>query len=533
MFQKQNISLTDTFLFSGLFKDYISGNTKSKKFYEFHFNKSGFESYLKEVSFPKTNREILVEALRRQAELVSNTSQSTKSNIDLLVKADTYTVTTGHQLCLFTGPSYFIYKIISTINLAKTLKHHFPDKNFVPVYWMASEDHDFEEINHTHVFGKRITWESDQTGSVGGFSTQGIDQVIDELNAILGESEETNHLIETLKKAYNSHQNLADATRYLVNEMLGEYGIVVLDGNDQELKSLFKEEFAGDCFENKSYQYATATIEELKKLNYNIQVNPREINVFYKEKNIRERIEKVDGNYKVVNTEITFSKETLEELIETHPEKLSPNVVLRPLYQQKILPNIAYVGGPGEIVYWLEYKSMFKAFDIPYPILMPRNFVIIVDKGSQNKLQKLNFSLTDVFKDGEELVKQHIKTQHADVHLEKEKEQLSQLFSSVLNVAGEIDKSLTGTAEAEKQKALNGLQNIEQKINRALKQKSETDINQIWSIKGKLFPKNTPQERWDNFSMYYSKYGKRFITELINELTYDLEKFEYTILLEN
>lgn len=532
MFTKQTIPLNTTSLFSGLFNDYTSANPKAKAFYDFYFNKSAFENYLKEISFSNTNREVLVKALKHQAELVENTSPSTKSNIDLLLNANTYTVTTGHQLCLFTGPSYFIYKIISTINLTKTLKHNFPDKNFVPVYWMASEDHDFEEINHTHAFGKRVVWESNQTGSVGEFSTKGIEQAITDLKAILGESEHANYLIQLFEKAYNSHQNLADATRYLVNELLGEYGIVVLDGNDKELKSLFKDEFRADCFGNKSFQYATQTIETLKKENYNIQVNPREINIFYKEKNVRERIEKNDGIYKVVNTDVTFTKEALEKLIETNPEKLSPNVVLRPLYQQKLLPNIAYVGGPGEIVYWLEYKAMFKAFDIPYPILMPRNFVMISDKSTQNKLQKLDFSLIDVFKDGEDLVKQHIKTQHADVHLEKEKEQLSKLFSSVLNVVNEIDKSLIGTTEAEKQKALNGLQTIEQKINRALKQKSETDLNQIWSIKGKLFPNNTPQERWDNFSMYYSKYGKGFISELINNLTYDLENFEYTVLLE-
>lgn len=532
MFQKQNIPLADTFLFSGLFNDYASGNSKAKTFYDYHFNKQAFEKYLKEVSFTKTNREVLVKALKHQANLVANTSPATINNIESLLKPTTYTVTTGHQLCLFTGPSYFIYKIISSINLAKTLKVNFPDQNFVPIYWMASEDHDFEEINHTHSFGKRVTWESNQTGSVGEFSTEGIEQAITDLKAILGESEHANYLIQLFEKAYNSHQNLADATRYLVNELLGEYGIVALDGNDKELKALFKNEFKTDCFDNQSFKLATQTIETLKKENYSIQVNPREINLFYKEKNIRERIEKQGDTYKVLNTDITFTKDGLENLIETTPEKLSPNVVLRPLYQQKILPNIAYVGGPGEIVYWLEYKAMFEAYDIPYPILMPRNFVMLADKSTQSKLGKLNFSLSDAFKDGDELVKQHIKTQHADVHLEKEKEQLSQLFSSILNVVNEIDKSLIGTAEAEKQKALNGLQTIEQKINRALKQKSETDIKQIWGIKGKLFPNNTPQERWDNFSMYYTKYGKVFISELMNHLTYDLEKFEYTILLE-
>lgn len=532
MFTKQTTPLGATSLFSGLFNDYVNDVEQVKPFYECHFNKASFEMYFQKNNFEKVDRSILVSALNKQANLVSNTSESSKANIALLEKQNTYTVTTGHQLCLFTGPSYFIYKIISTINLAKTLNQNFKDKNFIPVYWMASEDHDFEEINHTHSFGKKVIWNSDQKGSVGEFNTIGIQETIAELKTILGESENATTLIQLFEEAYLKHYNLADATRYVVNALLGEYGIVILDGNDPSLKSLFKDELKTDIFENRSFALVNETIEQLKST-YSVQVNPREINVFYKDKGFRERIEKEGDCFKVLNTTISFSKEELEKIIDSSPEKLSPNVVLRPLYQQKILPNVAYVGGPGEIVYWLEYNQLFKSYNIPYPVLVPRNFVMLVDKGIQTKLQKLELSILDTFKDGEELIKQLIKTQHADVHLENEKKQLVEVFASILESVTQIDKSLIASTEAEKQKALNGINAIEQKINRALKQKSETDVNQIWSIKGKLFPNNTPQERWDNFSMYYIKYGKNFIKELMNELTYDLERFEYTILLEN
>lgn len=531
LFTKQTTPLNTTSLFSGLFNDYVNGAAQVKPFYDFHFNKASFDLYFQKNTFEKVDRTVLVRALNKQANLVSNTNAASKTNIALLEKPNAYTVTTGHQLCLFTGPSYFIYKIISTINLAKNLDQNFKDKQFVPVYWMASEDHDFEEINHTHSFGKTITWNSEQKGSVGEFNTNGIQEAIAELKIILGDNENAKALIQLFETSYLNHSNLADATRYLVNELLGEYGIVILDGNDPELKALFKDEFKTDIFENTSFNLVNDTINQLKPT-YSVQVNPREINIFYKEKGLRERIEKDGEGFKIVNTNIKFSKTELETIVNSTPEKLSPNVVLRPLYQQKILPNVAYVGGPGEIVYWLEYKKMFEVYDIPYPILVPRNFVILLDKNTQTKLQKLNLSITDTFNDGEDLVKQLIKTQHADIHLEKEKKQLLDVFATVLETVSQIDKSLIGSTEAEKQKAINGLNAIEQKINRALKQKSETDVNQIWSIKGKLFPNNTPQERWDNFSMYYTKYGKTFISELMNELTYDLEKFEYTLLLE-
>ena len=531
MFQKQTIPLTTTELFSSLFLDYISQSEKVKSFYNNHISSKNFSSYLEKNKFDYLNRTILVESLNKQSNLVANTSASSKTNITLLQKPTTYSITTGHQLCLFTGPLYFIYKIASTINLSKALKANFPDKDFVPVYWMASEDHDFEEINHVFAFGKKVTWNSLQKGAVGEFSTEGLQDVISELKTILGENEKSNELIQLFEKAYIHHSNLADATRYLVNELFGEYGIIILDGNDSDLKTLFKEEFKKDIFENTSVQLVNKTIDELKQ-HYSAQVTPRDINVFYKENGLRERVEKQGSGYVVLNTDIKFTEQELKNIIETTPEKFSPNVVLRPLYQQKILPNIAYVGGPGELAYLLEYKSMFEAYNIHLPILMPRNFVMLVDKGTQNKMEKLNLNINDVFKSGEELVKAFIKTQHDDINLEEAKTKITSIFSSVLETVANIDKTLVGTTEAEKQKAINGLATIEQKINRALKQKSETDVNQIWAIKEKLFPKNVPQERYDNFSMYYTKFGKEFISNLMNELTYDLEKFEYMVLKE-
>lgn len=532
LFSKQNTALKTTGLFSSLFEDYINQSLQVTPFYNEHISKQDFTNYFKKNKFDYLNRLVLVKALQFQTNLVSNTSSTSLANIQLLENHNTYTITTGHQLCLFTGPLYFIYKIASTINLCKSLKENFSDKNFVPVYWMASEDHDFEEINHANVFGKKVIWNSNQKGSVGEFSTEGLQEVITELKTILGDNEKAKELVTVFETAYTEHTNLADATRYLVNELFGDYGIVILDGNDLELKQLFKEEFKKDIFENTSYKLVSETIIELQK-NYSAQVSPREINIFYKEKGLRERIEKQGERFVVLNTEISFAKEEIEKLIENHPEKLSPNVVLRPLYQQKILPNIAYVGGPGELAYWLEYKTMFNGYAIHLPILMPRNFVMILDKNSQNKLQKLNLTIEDAFKDGEELVKQFIKTQHNDINLEEAKNQLAAIYASINETVSNIDKTLIGTTEAEKQKAVNGVSTIEQKINRALKQKSETDVNQIWSIKEKLFPKGTPQERYDNFSMLYTKYGKDFIPNVMETLTYDLEKFKYTILKEN
>jgi len=531
LFSKHTTSIESTSLFSELFKDYLKASEKTQPFYNQHIKKNDFNTFLHKNSFEYLNRSLLAKVLHQQANLVSNTSSASEANISSLESTSTFTVTTGHQLCLFTGPLYFIYKIVSTITLCQKLNKEFPDKHFVPIYWMATEDHDADEINHVHLFGKTLTWSTNQTGCVGEFNTEGLQEIINELKSILGDSEKVHELISLFESAYIHHSNLADATRFLVNTLFGDNGLVIVDGNDTELKHVFKEEFTKDIFENSSFKTVNQSIDELKK-NYNIQVTPRRINVFYKDKKTRERIEKQNDTYKVLNTSLHFTDLEMKNLVEHTPEKLSPNVVLRPLYQQKILPNICYVGGPGEIAYWLEYKTMFDKFGIHFPILMPRQFVLIVDKNIQTKIQKLNFDLTDVFEDGESLIKQLIKQQHPDINLENVKQQLINLYSSILTTVEGIDKSLIGTTEGEKQKAINGISVIEQKINRALKQKSETDIQQVWSIKEKLFPKGIPQERYDNFSMYYSRYGKEFIKELISLLNYDLTDFNYTLLKE-
>ncbi len=533
LFTKQTFPIEQTQLFTNLFVDYISNSEKTTSFFKHHIFKSDFENFFQQHTFDTCNRVTLVETLNMQSKLVDNTSALSQANIQLLKKNNAYTITTGHQLCLFTGPMYFIYKIVSTINLCKTLKTQFPDKEFVPVYWMASEDHDFEEVNHINVFNKKITWQSNEKGAVGDFKTNNLQSVIDELKTILGNSEKATEFVALIEDAYVKHKTLDQATRFLVNALFGEYGVVILDGNDAEFKKEFKDEFKKDIFDNASFDIVNKTIAKLEE-NYNIQVTPRPINVFYKTQGLRERIEKIgDDTFKIINTDLSFTKAELQAIIENTPELLSPNVVLRPLYQQKIMPNIAYVGGPGELAYWLEFEDNFKAHQITFPILMPRQFVLIIDKGTQQKMQKLDISTQAVFNEGEELVKAFVKTQTTDINLDIFKKQFDAVYANLSDVVGSIDKTLIPSTEAEKQKALNGLLTIEQKINKAFKQKAETEVNQIWNIKQKLFPNNIPQERFDNISMYYTKYGKEFIAELINELTYDLEKFEYVVLMEN
>lgn len=512
MFQKQTLAFEDIKLLNALVQDYLSKKKETEQLYSFYPNKDGYSKLLSQTKlFSDLNRSELVKCLTRQARTVSNTSTQSSMNIDLLKNENTFTVTTGHQLCLFTGPLYFIYKIIATINLSEWLSSNFPEKKFVPVYWMASEDHDFEEVNHVFVYGKKIEWKSEETGGVGHFKTKGLEAVIAELETILGTSENAKELIVLFKKAYLDHNSLADATRFLVNELFGGYGLVIADGNDTDLKQLFGTHFEKDIFENIPAKKINETISYLSSKTYEAQVNPRDINCFFMTEGTRARIEKDGDAYKVVGTHLVFSKSAIEEMIQKEPGKISPNVVLRPMYQQHILPNVAYVGGPGELNYWLEYKTAFEAMGIQLPILQPRSHVMIIDKNQDQKWNKLGLKAVDLFRSEKELIDMIVSSKGETINLEEEKKKAENLFNDLQKKSIEIDKTMENLVKAELQKTLNSISAIEGKLNKALKQRSETELNQIKTIKSKLFPEAIPQERYDNFSMYYSKYGKGFI----------------------
>ncbi len=514
MLKTEKIDLKTSGTLNPLVQDYLDKKETLKPFYDHYPNESGFADLLKTNLYSDLDRNKLSEIISAQSKLVNNTSAVSIKKIENLKQKNTFTVTTGHQLCLFTGPLYFIHKILSTINLAEELKKQFPQFDFVPVYWMASEDHDFEEVNNFNAFNKNFKWESKQAGAVGDFKTQELTELFNLVKESFGTNENGNYLSSLFEKAYLNNSTLKDATRFLVNELFGEYGLVIVDGHDKE----FKKQFAGilekEIFENISFSKVKESTEALNKMGYSTQVNPRPINCFYIADNLRARIEKTGTDFKVLGTELSFTETEIKKIISNEPEKISPNVVLRPVYQQLILPNIAYVGGPGELAYWLQYKSMFNALDILFPILMPRNFITVIDAGTKNKIDKLNFKPADFFKDTKELIDAYqLKTNNVFA-LDKEKEELNKLYTTLIEKVSAVDKTLNGAAMAELQKAVNGVEQLIGKANKALKQRSETEINQINGVKQKLFPNGTPQERSDNFAGFYLKYGKAFLSGL-------------------
>lgn len=379
------ISYQTSGYFSKLMQDYLDQKPELKALYNHFPTLENFEKQIneKQANFDNGNRIPLVETLKKQYQNIE-ISDSTKQNIELLSLPNTFTITTGHQLNLFSGPLYFLYKIISTINLTKELKLKYPANNFVPIYWMATEDHDFEEINYFNFKGKKFRWNKESSGPVGRLSTKGLDEFFEIYSLELGSSTNANVLKNLFNDAYLKHDNLADATRYLANNLFANYGLVILDADDANLKRAFIPFIKEELEHQTSFKTVQKTIEQLS--DYIIQVNPREINLFYIEDNLRERIIFENDKYYVNNTKISFTKDEILKLLESNPEKFSPNVIMRPLYQEIILPNLCYIGGGGEIAYWLELKSFFDAINITFPILLVRNSVLLNTEKQAKKL---------------------------------------------------------------------------------------------------------------------------------------------------
>ena len=478
--------------FSKAFLDYIDQKPELDSFYEQYPTIEGLKIQAEKRNFSSATRKITSAVLSEQYKGI-DASELTIQNIESLNSANTFTITTGHQLNIFTGPLYFIYKIVTTINACKAMKKQYPDFNFVPVYWMASEDHDFEEIDHFQFNGKKFTWETDQTGAVGRFNPKSIKPIFDQIK-----------MPEFFQEAYLKHDTLAGAGRYYVNALFGSEGLVVIDADDAQLKKVFQPVIEADIFKNTPNQLVNKTNQALSDKGYSPQVFPREINFFYLKENLRSRIVKEGDDYAVLETDIKFTKAAIQIEIDDHPERFSPNVVLRPLYQETVLPNLAYVGGPSELVYWFQLKDVFDNFNTPFPALLPRNFVGVITPNVLQKIKKASFSFEEIFIDEAQLIKEKVKLNSThNLDLKNEIENLQRAFDSVKAQSMNIDATLEKHVAAEQQKAEKSLKNIEKKMLRTEKRNHETLIERIHVIKEALFPVGTPQERKDNFLNFY------------------------------
>ena len=508
--------------FTKLITDYLDEIKTLRPYYNRFPSIEAFKDQIaeKKAHYPDQNRQVMVEALRRQYQDFE-ISEATSEHIDSLEASTAFTVVTGHQLNLFTGPLYFLYKIISTINLCKELGAAYPEYQFVPVYWMATEDHDFEEINYFNLKGQKISWNREVSGAVGRLNNEGLEEVYKVFQSAVGSSQKATDIVDLFEKAYLKHQNLAAATRYLANALFGEYGLVIIDGDDSSLKQLMVPYLARDMEEGTSFKAVTETIDSWNGLpaKYVVQVNPREINYFYLTDNLRERILVKGDGFAVNNTDLNFSKDQLLEEMKAHPERFSPNVITRPLYQEVVLPNLCYIGGGGEIAYWLELKNAFEKHNVPFPVLLLRNSALIATAKQVKKLAKLNLSTEDIFLKQNSLINKKIREiSNVNIDMSPQKAHLKRQFEDLFNIAELTDRSFLGAVEAQQTKQIKGLENLEKRLLKAQKRKLKDQVVRMTDLQNELFPNQSLQERVLNFSELYLIYGHKLIPMLMESL---------------
>lgn len=500
-----SIDFSETGQFAPIFIDFIQQKEHLKPFYHRQPTIEAFEEQIKEKSEASIDRATLVEVLKDQYKSLEFVDELSYVQIESLEDEKTFTLTTGHQLNIFTGPLYFHYKIITVINACKRLKAVYPVYNFVPVYWMASEDHDLDEIRGIQLEGEKFKWATEQTGAVGRMKTDGL---LDMANKLDPKG-------KVFQKAYGNAKNLADATRSYVHQLYRKEGLIVIDADEARLKAGFKEVIKDDLMNHTANTLVEAQSTKLNKMDYKTQTYPREINFFYLTEGARNRIIAKDGAYKVLDTDIRFTEDEILKEVDAHPERFSPNVILRPLYQEQILPNLAYTGGPAEVAYWLQMKPVFDYYTTAFPILLPRNFGLIVPNRIQHKLKKLKMAASEIFIETESLKKNITKKISGQkLNLNDERQSLNQLLGEVKQYAGEIDYSLNEMTSAETQKVMNALDKIEKKMIAAEKRKHGDKMRQIDEIKSYLFPQNGLQERKENFIPFIQADDK-FIEKLL------------------
>jgi bacillithiol biosynthesis cysteine-adding enzyme BshC len=457
------------------------------------FSKANFKQQIasKKQQFSDNKRAVLVASLTENYAKIT-TSDKVKANIAALKESTTFTITTGHQLSLFTGPIYFIYKILHVIRLAEELALEYPENKFVPVFWMASEDHDFEEIQSIQLFNQTITWDSTQKGPVGRFKLTDFEAVKNTVKELF--SSHSDNEIDNLMDAYTG-ENLAEATFSFVNVLFQKYGLVIVDGDQRALKTEFVATMHKELEQQFSYHAVQKTNALLQKEGYKLQVNAREINLFYLQEQSRERILHVEDGF-FVEGKGTLSLQTILAELSDFPERFSPNVILRPLYQETILPNLCYVGGVGEMAYWLQLKGVFDAANEVFPLIQVRSSLLYIDAINAKKMDKVSMNLSQLFEDVATVKKAYLKEFASDeVDFSSIEQQLKELKSSIVDKVVTADFNLEKYAQSELVKLEKQVVSIQEKVVKTVKQRHETALKTIEQVNEKLFPSNGMQER--------------------------------------
>ncbi len=490
---------------------------------ENHFHNPIVESYLRGDNFPNHlvntsstkdaidevagHEDYPVEWRNQLADVIlkqyasSNKTLDTNSlvfqNIQNLRKSTTVTVCTGQQIHIFLGPLFVIYKIMSCLAHAKEIKKAHPDFEVVPIFWMATEDHDFEEISSVKLYNQTYTWDNNKGGAVGRLDPKSLLPLVEEISQRIDDTPENSKFMQICRTAYSENSTFSLATRSIIHEMFGHTGLVILDPDDAILKQKFRKDIETDILHNACEDHLKEGISQMKKVGFKAPINTRPINHFHLSDGQRLRVETKDReDYSLVNGNSRYTRNEISQLIEDSPERFSPNALLRPLYQQRILPNIAYIAGGSEFIYWLELKHLFKESRAFFPKLFIRKSVFFVGSSMNKKLKDVGLNVDDLFTSEKAYVKRVVDiARSSDEGLSDVAAELKILFEDLSNLEENNPKfKLNNQFRKAKRVVLNELENA---INSWQNDTVESDksLSSLVKIKSKIYDPNFVQER--------------------------------------
>lgn len=516
MVRKTQIPFTKIDSIPLLVKDFLEGRLPG--FSDVLFSQENIRRKIsaKAHRFDDGKRRTLVSVIREQYEGIEMTSRQ-QENLDRLLKDNSFTVVTGHQLNLFSGPVFFVYKILQTIKTAELLNVWFPEQHIVPVFWMATEDHDFEEINHFRTRDAYYSIRGKSGGPVGKIKVE--DQFfIHEFEKEFKDSVYRTELIRWIKEAYQTGNTLAGATRILVNRLFAEYGLLCIDGDHPALKSQMKNIFREELLHQKLFATSRKNVDFLTARYGKVQVNPRHINLFYLS-DTRDRIDTDGQTFYIVGKNLRFTEDELLQQLERYPERFSPNALMRPVFQETVLPNLAYIGGNAEIMYWMELKDYFKAVGLVFPVLIPRNSMVCLPGKIFEKIERLDLRISDFFKNFAVLIRTQIQNNEPLEDLLKKLENvIHENFSILKQDAGLTDITFKNLVEAEETRQLKSYTRMHKRLLRAQKIKQSERLERIERIFYDIHPGKTWQERVYNFSVFYADMGREWLQNCYQEM---------------
>ncbi len=536
--------LLDKDVISNLYYTYNNNFDRLSQFYSGNYKeKTAWDEKIHSLHSKEYDRSLLLRVLNEQNRSF-NSGIKTLANIDLLGNENTFAVVTGQQLGLFVGPLYTIYKAITAVKLADKLSKEYPEYNFVPVFWLEGEDHDFDEINKVKLInasnefttleyllnGKPLERNIGATGSI--IIDDHIDQLLSGIEASLQRTDYTEPLLQMLRGYYKKGSTLLQAFAMFFNHLYEDSGLIFFDSSNKEFKKnlapLFEKEINSDAETSKLVIQKSAELEE----HFHAQIKAKSVNLFMFHKEGRFLIERSEsGDYYLKNTRQRFTKEELLHLCRTSPEIFSPNVVLRPLCQDTMLPTIAYVGGPAEVAYFAQLKPVYEFFSVTMPIIYPRISASIVEEKVKKVLEKYSLEIQELFGDVD-MILSKVSEQVSEVKVDTLFHNLETTIKENINEARfaiqQIDPTLNGTVDGTLQKFLQQLEVLKQKTQKAQQQKEEISLKQIRKASLHIFPNGNFQEREISLIHYLNKYGVDFVKWISHEIA--LDKFQHQLI---